>query len=216
MSRIPYKGIRPRNIGQNSLPININVNGNGNVPPIESVPKDLEPPSEPLGKTSLEEVIRREEKIECPRNDDDDVLFEKIARKLKEASEKTSVNQEQQSQLEVKTNPTNFRDVHTFDRQIETKLEVPTRTVEFKIKVFELLQQYVSPPARNMLEVFKGMSNYDSVNNYDAGDLLIYFLDKASGDWLYFLDEQLSDNFHLGQCVQGRTIRLLSIVNAFC
>lgn len=206
MFRTPYKGIRPRNIGQNSLPANV-------TPPPTIDP----PPSEPLGKTPLEEVIRREGMPDCLQNPIDDMLFKKITQKLEDA--KNSVHQDQgqkQSQLEVKTNPANFRDVHTFDRQIETKLEVPTRTPEFKKKVFELLQQYVSPPAQSMLEIFKGMSNYDPVNGYDAGDLLIYFLDKASGDWLYFLDEQLSDNFHLGQCVQGRTIRLLSIVNAFC
>lgn len=118
------------------------------------------------------------------------------------------------------TTPSNVNpvlNVHQFDSKLEVKYDIPVYPRQDKQKLFTSLQTILCPEAKQMVELMKLNRNIDPINQYDASDILFHLLIKGKGDDLYLnLNEQLTDMFRLGQCPQGRTIRLLSLVNAFC
>lgn len=222
--RAPYKGIRPRAIGTNSLP-----------PKVESIvhevpPRPAEPPlPEPFSDTPMRMIELpltpegclippKEEIVEESLSTEEQIIYNNILTKLKEIhGEKKEIPLETKYPPITNVQPT--RDVHVYDHQFtEVRYQIPKYSRKLQSEVFLLLQKFVHQEAIAMLEIFnRFQGNMDDKNCYDAGELLVYFLEHASGeDWLSLLEEQLIDNYRLGQCPQGRVIRLLSLIGAFC
>lgn len=112
-----------------------------------------------------------------------------------------------------------IRNVHEYDGKLEYKLNIPVYPEEKKHELFNRIKQNLSNESQRMIECIQtsGRGNYDHINGYDASDLLYHLLITGKGDDLYInLNEQLSDAYRLGKCPQGRTIRLLSLIGAFC
>lgn len=112
------------------------------------------------------------------------------------------------------------RNVHEYDKKLEYKLNIPSYQKEKKDNLFNLIKPKLSSnEAKKMIECIQrsDKDNYDSINGYDASDLLYHLLLNGKGEDLYKnLNEQLTDTYKLGKCPQGRTIRLLSLLGAFC
>lgn len=112
-----------------------------------------------------------------------------------------------------------FQNVHSYDRKLEYRQEIPSYTQDTKESLFQKIQSLLNPDASLMIQEIRQGGNYDSINMYDASDILYYLLINSQGDTqdMYKnLNEQLADMYKLGKCPQGRVIRLLSLVNAFC
>lgn len=120
----------------------------------------------------------------------------------------------------VDSHGTPSRDVHQFERSFEYKINVPEYDEKMKGRVFTFIKKKVSKEAGGMIDEIAKVSrgrNVDNVTGYIADDLLFYLLLNGQGeDLLSNIDEQLADAYRLGRCPQGRTIRTLSLINAFC
>lgn len=114
---------------------------------------------------------------------------------------------------------TSFQNVHSYDRKLEYRQEIPRYPHDIKESLFQKVQSLLNPDASLMIQEIRQGGNYDSINMYDASDILYHLLINSQGDTqdMYKnLNEQLADMYKLGKCPQGRVIRLLSLVNAFC
>lgn len=112
-----------------------------------------------------------------------------------------------------------MKNVHEYDG----KLLIPELNKfddNYKItQIKELLPKLTKINAVKMLQkigqaiIIKSDENIDQENNVDASDILANILSKNYINIINLLDEQLDDMFLLGQCPQGRTTRLLQILN---
>lgn len=122
------------------------------------------------------------------------------------------------SRIDSKQTP--IHDVHEFERSFEYKVNVPNFDDSMKIRVFTFIKSKLTKEAQWMIEEIVSKSkgrNQDNTTGYMADDLFFYLLLNGEGeDLLKNIDEQMADAFRLGQCPQGRTIRILQLVNAFC
>jgi hypothetical protein len=122
------------------------------------------------------------------------------------------------SRIDSKQTP--IHDVHEFERSFEYKVNVPNFDDSMKIRVFTFIKNKLTKEAQWMIEEIISKSkgrNQDNTTGYMADDLFFYLLLNGEGeDLLKNIDEQMADAFRLGQCPQGRTIRILQLVNAFC
>jgi hypothetical protein len=108
------------------------------------------------------------------------------------------------------------RNVHIYDGQIEFRPVIPVYPQRDKDALFSRLQSLFSPESSKMIAKIRNGGNLDGANQYDASDLFYYLLLNAKGDDFYLnLNEQLTDMYRMGQCPQGRVIRLMSLVAAF-
>jgi hypothetical protein len=111
-----------------------------------------------------------------------------------------------------------FRDVHYYDGKLEEPF-IPSRqfSIEEKTHLFQsLIKRFQHPIAINMVNLISqamgGFANLDNKNNVDSSDVLAEICIKDLDEsMIFFLQEQLVDNFQLGQCPQGRSWRLLQI-----
>lgn len=109
-----------------------------------------------------------------------------------------------------------IRNVHVYDGKLEYRPDVPKYPENVKDKLFASLQPTLSSEAGKMIGKIRHGGNGDGANGYDASDLFYYLLINAQGEDFYQnLNEQLTDMYRLGQCPQGRVIRLMSLVGAF-
>jgi hypothetical protein len=120
--------------------------------------------------------------------------------------------------------------VHIFDNHLNpslvdhvNKFEINTDNSVFEIFFKEFISIYGTDSSQS-----KGLSliynstgeNYDNINKLDAKKVLLviinHFLllsDDKKKDLLDILAEQMADMYNTGQCSQGRTIRLIQILN---
>lgn len=109
-----------------------------------------------------------------------------------------------------------FRDVHVYDGKLNTssipiskysKLEKQTMLS----KITFILKDERSKQMASLL--LNETENYDNANQVNTSDIFATILSRRmTVDILELLNEQLMDNFMLGQCPQGRTTRLLQIL----
>ena len=110
------------------------------------------------------------------------------------------------------------KDVHIYDGKILNPPLVPVYSEGEKTCLFSKLKSKLSREASHMIEIImKGGGNHDAINNLNSSDLLYHLVinNKPDSDMYQNLNEQLADMYRLGQCPQGRVIRLVSLVNAF-
>lgn len=113
-------------------------------------------------------------------------------------------------------NSSDFRDVHTFDRQVDTAL---TGKEVYSDEVKNILREQVqkiliNPASKSMVDTIFREKRYDNINNISTDNLLAdILLRKMSIDIFLLLEEQLADNSNLGQCPQGRSLRLIQVRN---
>jgi hypothetical protein len=111
-------------------------------------------------------------------------------------------------------------DVHQFEQSFQYRVNVPEYDAKMKNRVFQFISKKLSKQGEEMVNEIARVSrnrNIDNITGYVADDLFFYLLLHGRGqDLLSNIDEQLSDSYRLGRCPQGRTIRLLSLINAFC
>jgi hypothetical protein len=110
-----------------------------------------------------------------------------------------------------------FRDVHQYDGKLY--IPEPQECQKYtddqkKILLKKFLDLLENPYSKHMsIKIICDCSS-DPANNISPSDLLADILArKMSIDIFFLLEEQLSDNFCLGQCLQGRTNRLVQIRN---
>ena len=121
-------------------------------------------------------------------------------------------------QVSPPSNALPVRDVHVYDRTIEYKVEVPIYEKTSKTTLLDEVRKILPSKASEMIHIIQSNNtgNIDGQNGYVADDLLVYLLLNGHGeDFALNLKEQLDDAYTLGQCPQGRVIRLISLVNAF-
>ena len=115
-------------------------------------------------------------------------------------------------------NPGNFRDVHVYDGKIPASSNPALVSIpaEEKSKLFSKLKTLlIHPLAKVMVDRIQAEdSGIDPANNVRPSDILSSILTRRmSVDIFLLLEEQLADNFLLGQCMQGRTTRLIQILD---
>lgn len=118
---------------------------------------------------------------------------------------------------ESNANAGTFRDVHYYDGQgvsIKLSEEVPSRE-EMKKAFNQLIRVLRNPSAGSMVHIIYSRNGYDGINKINT-DLLLYNIicSYITIDLFYLLEEQLADNYNLGQCLQGVSWRLRQIYQA--
>lgn len=113
-----------------------------------------------------------------------------------------------------------FINVHNFDGKIKNKyIPINCMNKQEKIELFNSIKSKFSIESSSMIDIiikdldnYNGGSNFQNENNMDCSDILSDILTyKNLDDIISLLDEQLSDNFLLGQCNSGRVTRLFQI-----
>jgi hypothetical protein len=111
-----------------------------------------------------------------------------------------------------------FKNVHEFDTRLA---EIPTLedgdlSTEIIDRVYNTLEH------ENSKVMFRKIlsdenDNNDSINQCNASLILRNIINKIhdKNEMINLLDEQLNDCYNLGQCPQGRTIRLVQILKIF-
>ena len=109
-----------------------------------------------------------------------------------------------------------MQDVHEFDRKITFPVledfELDKEIIDY---FFEKLGRDSGIMFLRILST-QNPNNIDNINNCNATIILKHILKKIKEnhyDLIPILDEQLNDCFNLGECPQGRTIRMLQIYN---
>lgn len=78
------------------------------------------------------------------------------------------------------------------------------------------IKSQLSLTSQKMFDKILLENAYDNKNNYNPKDMLNYLIDNYNGeDFIKNLDEQLKDMYKLGQCPQGQSVRLMSLIIAF-
>lgn len=121
-------------------------------------------------------------------------------------------------QLERKVRETqqasqNYANVHIYDGTLKY-VETKSYSSETKKYLFSLLYDILQyQQAKDMLAMIANdQSVIDHSNHVNASDLLADILShRMSTDVLLILEEQLVDNYLLGQCPQGKTTRLMQV-----
>lgn len=108
-----------------------------------------------------------------------------------------------------------MRNVHEFDRKVDIRNVPPSTKNDAQIILQDNdFMSHFDGCAKSMLLMIlsndEDHKNLDPVNNCDARDLLVavYHKMKQDNDTMPILVEQMDDMFRLGQCPQGRVIRL--------
>lgn len=114
-----------------------------------------------------------------------------------------------------------FRNVHTYDGQLRGIFDDENKyTDDEKRELFSAFAELLSnQSALKMIAMIidgigkEGGANYDPINKVDVSNILASILTRGvmSNDILVLLEEQLADNFNLGQCPQGRSTRMIQI-----
>jgi len=118
----------------------------------------------------------------------------------------------EQKNRETQQKSSQYRDVHVYDGQQE-----PINSVCYPPELkAELLRKFLlileNPVAVHMARKIMSEHVYDSANHLQTDDLLADILiRRMSVDIFLLLEEQLADNFMLGQCPMGRSHRLMQI-----
>lgn len=121
-----------------------------------------------------------------------------------------------------------MRNVHEFDGKIPMKMDSTYGNEEMKkiindAKFLKKMRHDAQWMAQQIITE-KNQKNIDPINHHmDARQMLVALLDKISNlkdqedkDLFHLLlEEQLSDMKNLGQCPQGRTIRLWQLLQSF-
>jgi hypothetical protein len=143
---------------------------------------------------SLEELVTLHKEGKLPR----EIPSEQYIRQTQEASSR-------------------YINVHSYDGQLGGHIgshKLKSYSVEEKQDRFSKLLQLINNHcSRQMIEqIQRGEGVMDSADNIDASDLLAEILShKMTIDILLLMEEQLSDNFLLGQCPSGKVVRLIQI-----
>lgn len=132
-----------------------------------------------------------------------------------------------------KIDTNSFENVHVFDgkwtHNIKTETKLEDKCLIFNNLYQELKNLGVESNSLNglilVIENTQKSSNFDSVNNVYADDILVEICkkifypfksdisDDKKKDVLTNIAEQLSDMYQLGRCPQGRSTRLIQIYN---
>jgi hypothetical protein len=129
--------------------------------------------------------------------------------------EKVYIPPDHNSQQRVGT----FRDVHHYDGQgVELKLDPVLNKEELKYAFNCLIRLLRIPAAGSMVHIIyrrSGKQGVDGINGILTDALLYNIICRPiTVDLFYLLEEQLSDNYNLGQCLQGVSWRLRQIYQA--
>lgn len=116
-----------------------------------------------------------------------------------------------------------FINVHTFDGKLKNIFK-PARvyTIDEKKEMFKSLKsKLTNPHSQHMIDIIlrdlnvEGGNNFQTENNMDCSDILSDIINyKDFDDILSLLEEQLKDNFLLGQCSSGKCTRMYQIWKA--
>lgn len=121
-----------------------------------------------------------------------------------------------------------MRNVHEYDGKIHIKVGVNYTDQEVgKIMNDAEFLEKMQPDARFMTDKIiqeHAEKNIDRLNNnVDARQLFVALINKISqlpeqdrSFFIILLEEQLCDMRHLGECPQGRTIRLWQLYQSLC
>jgi len=114
-----------------------------------------------------------------------------------------------------------FIDVHNFDGKIKNKYTpINFFNKQEKIELFNSSKsKFYNSQSISMIDIIirdldsdNGGNNFQNENNMDCSDILSDILSYKDLNYIMpLLEEQLSDNFLLGQCNSGRVIRLFQI-----
>lgn len=111
-----------------------------------------------------------------------------------------------------------FRDVHCYDGKLTSPPDIHIRsfTLEEKQKLFNKLNSILINPRASWM-VSRMLSEhelFDPSNKMTPADILATILiRRISVDVFELLEEQLADIAILGQCAQGRSTRLIQILD---
>lgn len=114
------------------------------------------------------------------------------------------------------SNSTCFRDVHTYDGKLTTpsfnilKFSNSDKTV-LASKIISMLKDERSK--RMAFIIMNETNDFDNANGFNTSDVFATLLSrKLTADIVGLLEEQLVDMLMLGPCPQGRSTRLLQIL----
>jgi hypothetical protein len=108
-----------------------------------------------------------------------------------------------------------FRDVHVYDRYSE-RIQIEEYKTEFKHDVIKHLRTLlVNENAIRMIDIILSRDNYDPINDVNSSTLLTWICTHdITPELFYLLEEQLSDNYSLGTCLQGSSARIRQVFYA--
>ena len=127
----------------------------------------------------------------------------------------------QPTQTSSSTQPQNsmrFRDVHCYDGKLTSPPDIHIRHFEMneKQELFKKLNFILSNPRASWMvsRMLSEHDMFDPSNKMTPSDILATILTRRMTiDILGLLEEQLSDIALLGQCPQGRSTRLIQILD---
>lgn len=143
----------------------------------------------------------------------DELVDLKSQNKLTQPTQTTSSSQPQNSMR--------FRDVHCYDGKLTSPPDIHIRHFEMneKQELFKKLNFILSKPTENracwmVSRMLSEHDMFDPSNKMTPSDILATILTRRmSIDILGLLEEQLADIALLGQCPQGRSTRLIQILD---
>jgi len=113
-----------------------------------------------------------------------------------------------------------YQDVHQFDGKLSISTpSIKTFTKEEKELLLSKLLTILQNPLSKLMatKIIADSNMVDGANNINPSDMLASILcSKMTKDIFLLLEEQLADNFMLGQCPMGRTNRMAQIMELVC
>lgn len=107
-----------------------------------------------------------------------------------------------------------FQNVHQYDGTLPNQVNI-SYTQEAKQTVLRGLQiLLLNPLSKAMAEKIMNEDIFDKSNQMSTSDLLTDIcVKKMTIDIFLLLEEQLAENYLLGQCPSGKSVRLMQIRN---
>lgn len=109
-----------------------------------------------------------------------------------------------------------YENVHVYEKRIPKYEPRITFDPNYKREVFEKLKSILENPySKVMVDLFvQGHDIIDHIDGINCSELLADILSrKMTKDIFFLLEEQLADNYLLGTCNIGKSVRLIQIYN---
>ena len=127
---------------------------------------------------------------------------------------RTGVVNFDQSNVRTQQVQASFQNVHQYDGTLINPVQISYNPDIKRVLLQQLLMILRNPVSRLMAEKILLENTVDRANQVSTSDLLADILvRRMTPDIFLLLEEQLADNWMLGQCPQGQSTRLLQIRN---
>jgi hypothetical protein len=135
------------------------------------------------------------------------VLHSQNLLRVQHENYETKIRETQESQ-------NTFRNVHNYDGTLANPVDITYNSDIKQMLLNKVLIILDNPVSKMMASKIINEETVDNSNQISTANLLADILvRKMTIDIFLLLEEQLSDNYLLGQCPQGRSTRLLQIRN---